>query len=148
MRPTAHLMSGLITGGITYMITKDITCAAVCAAGNVVSDTDHLLEYGHYCLKYREKPTVSEFLSGEYFSKKQTIGVVFHAYEYLLLLVTLCALAITMKWFEATWLVAFTVGYGIHLLLDTIGNECTVRGYCILYRIYIHFNEGKICGRK
>lgn len=97
-------------------------------------DIDHAIEYGVYCVRAKVKTTFKEFSSGEYFEKKDTICVIFHAYEYLAALITR-NLVIT----------GIAMGYALHLLLDTIGNDCTFIGYCIMYRIKVRFKLEKIC---
>lgn len=147
MRPTAHLASGILSGGVTFLATGNVAYAVLCGVANVISDTDHILEYGAYCWKNKVRPTFEEFMSGRYFAKKKTIGVVFHAYEYLLILAALSLYGFAQEWLAAGYLAAFTAGYGMHMLLDTIGNDCTVRGYCIIYRVLVHFDEKTLCGK-
>ena len=135
-------------GGVVLAATKKADAAMWCAAANVVSDTDHFLEYGVYCLKYKVKPSVREFMSGEYFGTKGTIGVVFHGHEYLLALI-LVSLSFWQSGSAAALnCSAFALGYGMHMVLDLIGNDCSWKGYSILYRIAVKFNEKKVCSKK
>lgn len=53
----------------------------------------------------------------------------FHAYEYLALLI------IAAIYSSNPVIVGAALGYALHLILDTIGNDCTFAGYCISYRI-------------
>lgn len=148
MGPIAHAVSGAVMGGVVLAVTKKADAAVLCAAANVISDTDHLLEYGVYCLKHKIKPRIQEFMSGEYFSAKGTLMVIFHGNEYLL------ALALTCIWLGGQGspgtlsCIAFTIGYGMHMLLDLIGNDCGLKGYSILYRAAVKFDERRICGKK
>ena len=148
MRPGAHIISGLVMGSIVLAVTKEADAAVLCAAANVISDTDHILEYGVYCLKHKVKPRIQEFMSGEYFGTKGTIGVIFHGHEYFAALI----LASIWLWQSgsrgALDCIVFTLGYGIHMLLDLIGNDCGWKGYSVLYRIAVKFEEKKVCSKK
>lgn len=145
MRPKAHIISGTLMGSAVLALTGKLDAAVLCGAGNVLSDTDHLLEYAVYCAKYRTKPSVGEFMSGTYFSRKGTLGVVFHAHEYVAAMAVSSALLWSKKRRAARNLMAFTAGYGMHMLLDLIGNDCTWKGYSILYRASVRFDEKTIC---
>lgn len=148
MRPIAHVVSGAVMGGIAWAVTGNMKAALWCGLGNVISDTDHLLEYGVYCLKRRARPRVQKFMSGEYFAEKGTLMVVFHGHEHLLALVFIC---ICLAWQGSPGTlscIAFTIGYGMHMLLDLIGNDCGLKGYSILYRAFVKFDEHRICGKK
>lgn len=148
MRPIAHMASGAATGGIVWAVTGNLEAALWCGLGNVLSDTDHLLEYGLYCLKRRERPSISEFFSGTYFGTKGTLVILFHGYEHL------CALELSYAWLRhvqspaALYFLMFAIGYGMHLLLDVIGNDCGYMGYSFIYRLLAGFNEKKICGER
>lgn len=148
MRPGAHLISGIIMGGAVFAATERIDAAMLCSIANVVSDTDHLIEYGVYCLKYTIKPNFQEFMSGSYFSAKGTLGIVFHGYEYLLGLALICILLWRQGDLNALNSFAFTIGYGMHLLMDLLGNDCGFKGYSLIYRLLVGFDEKKICGKQ
>lgn len=148
MRPTAHLISGIVMGGAVLAATERIDAAVLCGIANVVSDTDHLIEYGVYCLKYTKKPDFQEFMSGKYFSVKGTLGIVFHGYEYLLGMGLIWILLWQHGSPNAINSLSFTMGYGIHLLMDLIGNDCSFKGYSFIYRLLAGFDEKKICGKQ
>lgn len=146
MRPVIHITSGALMGCAAWVLTGDMNAAFWCGLGNVASDTDHLLEYGLYCLKRRVHPRLREFLSGEYFSSKGTLVVLFHGHEHLLALTVICLCLWRCQNPAALCLAAFTTGYGMHMLLDLLGNDCGLKGYSILYRAAVKFDERKICG--
>lgn len=148
MRPIAHILSGAVMGGALWAATKNINAALWCGLGNVVSDTDHLLEYGLYCLKQKRHPRLREFFSGEYFSAKGTLLVLFHGHEHLLALTLACVCLGRQETPLAADLTAFTAGYGMHMLLDLAGNDCGFKGYSILYRAAVQFDERKICKKE
>lgn len=139
MSPDKHIISGIILGTGTYLITKNITLAGASCLSAFMCDIDHVIEYGAYCIRYKVRPTIKEFFSGEYFEKKGRICIIFHAYEYLALLI----ISAIYSWNSV--LVGTALGYALHLILDTIGNDCTFAGYCISYRINVGFKLDKIC---
>lgn len=134
-------------GGIAWTVTGNMEAALWCGLGNVISDTDHLIEYEVYCLKYKKTPAFQEFMSGSYFAAKGTLGVVFHGYEYLLVLGVISMLLWQHGNPNALMSFAFTMSYGIHLLMDLIGNDCSFKGYSFIYRLLVRFDEKKICGK-
>lgn len=148
MGPMMHIASGAATGCAIWAATGDINAAIWCGLGNVASDTDHLLEYGAYCLKRRQCPRLSEFMSGTYFAAKGTLMVLFHGHEYLLALALICFCLKLHGAPGAANCIAFTIGYGTHMLLDLLGNDCGLKGYSILYRVAMKFDERRICARK
>lgn len=147
MSPKIHILCGIVSGVVTYIATKSIFCSAACGFSNFMFDIDHCLEYTLYCISCNEKPTVKSFFSGDYFSKKGTLGVIFHGYEYILLL-----LLITLTFFFTKsssfyiW-AGILIGYTEHMILDLIGNDCSVKGHSLIYRMFVHFDINKICTR-
>lgn len=139
MSPDKHVISGIVLGTGSYMLTKDITLAGASALSAFMCDIDHLLEYSVYCMRYKVKPSTKEFFSGIYFEKKARIVIPFHGYEYLLILLVLAFIS------KSSVIIGIALGYALHMILDTIGNDCTFLGYCILYRLTVHFQLDKIC---
>ncbi len=139
MSPDKHIISGMILGTGAYIVTKDITLAGASALSAFMCDVDHLLEYGAYCLQYKVKPSIKEFFSGSYFETKDKIVIAFHGYEYLLIMLIIAVIT------RRSIAIGIVLGYTLHMILDTIGNDCTFLGYCILYRIKVHFELNKIC---
>ena len=139
MTPDKHIVSGIILGAGAYAITGNMTLSAASFLSAFMCDIDHAIEYGMYCARTKVKPTLKEFSSGEYFAKKDTICVIFHAYEYL------AALIIAAIITRHPAAVGIAMGYALHLVLDTIGNDCTFIGYCITYRIKVKFSLSKVC---
>ncbi len=148
MGPEKHLASGIALGASCYAINGKAGPALTAMASAVLCDLDHLLEYGWHCVKYRKKTRLEEFLSGNYFEEKGKICVIFHAYEYLIGLAILFAVAVKQKRDSRYYIGAGMVGYGLHLLLDTVGNDCTARGYFIVYRWKRSWKLWEICKGK
>ena len=139
MSPDKHLFSGAVTGTALLAATDDKRMAAGCFLGNFLCDIDHLIEYAKFCAVKKRMPSFGEFMSGNYFAEKKKIVLIFHGWEYLILLVLLSRIS------RKRGLIGFTLGYAIHLILDTLGNDCTVKGYSIIYRKSVGWDIKKIC---
>ena len=139
MTPDKHIVSGIILGAGAYVITKNLPLSGAACLSAFMCDIDHALEYGAYCARNKVRPSLKEFFSGNYFAIKNKICIIFHAYEYL------AALIIAALIIKNPVLSGIALGYALHLVLDTLGNDCTFIGYCITYRIIVKFQLDKIC---
>lgn len=145
MSPKIHISCGIASGAIVYAITKSLNFSLSCCLANFVFDVDHCLEYTLFCIRHKEKPTLKRFFSGEYFADKGTLCVVFHGYEYILLFLIATLLNFYTR-FAAVWLFAgILIGYSEHMILDLIGNDCSVKGYSLIYRCLVKFDINIIC---
>lgn len=142
MSPKIHIPCGIVSGLLVFAVTKKIIFSFSCCIANFMFDIDHCFEYFLFCVQHRERPTLKRFFSGEYFAEKGTIGVIFHGYEYLLIFLLL---SIYFKF--STYYVwgGIFIGYMEHMILDLVGNDCSIKGYSLIYRIIVHFNINKIC---
>lgn len=145
MSPSKHLASGLILSGAVYAATGEPTPAALALAASVICDCDHVLEYTAFSVQNKSKWTFSEFFSGTYFRQKGTLYIIFHAYEYLLALLGIFAAFAIFTGAVNTYLLAVILGYSLHMLLDTIGNDCSLKGYFITYRWKKRWREADLC---
>lgn len=139
MSPDKHLFSGAVTGTVLLLTTSDEQLSIGALLGNVVCDTDHIIEYTKFCIDNKRRPSFHEFMSGEYFAEKKKICLIFHGWEYLLLLILIA------KAGKNHGVMGFTLGYAIHLILDTLGNDCTAKGYSIIYRKKAEWDIDRIC---
>lgn len=147
MSPKIHISCGIVSGIVTYIATKSLPCSVACGFSNFMFDIDHCLEYTLYCMGTKEKPMIKSFFSGEYFSKKRTLGVIFHGYEYILLLLLIALTAFFTRVSSFCIWAGILIGYTEHMILDLIGNDCSVKGYSLIYRMLVHFDINKICTR-
>ncbi len=137
MRPVRHLGCGLLLAAVNYLVNGEADTSAACAAGAVLCDTDHLLEYAVYCAKHKKKPDFDEWYSGDYFKTKGTHKIIFHSWEACILMWILMIAGILSgkkpgvirRVFKG-----FTVGYTSHLILDQMGNGFNSKGYFLFYR--------------
>ena len=147
MSPKIHIPCGIVSGTVAYAITKSLLFSLSCCLANFIFDFDHCLEYAVFCIQHKEKPTLKRFFSGDYFAEKGSIAVIFHGYEYILALLISCFLCFKTGTSYVWILAGILIGYTEHMLLDLIGNDCSVKGYSLIYRIIVRFNIKKICTR-
>lgn len=104
-------------------------------------DCDHLLDYFLYLVKFEKRPDIKEFFSsGTFFKKLGKIYVLAHAWEYLFLFLVLGFSKLSLP-----FVVAIGSSYGLHLLLDQLGNHGHPLMYFLLYRIKVGFDVNKLC---
>lgn len=147
MSPKVHIPCGIISGAFAFFITKSLSLSVSCCCANFIFDCDHILEYSFYCVKNKIKPSINDFFSGEYFSKKGTLGVIFHGYEYVLLMILLFCILSLLSHSVNMLILGILIGYSEHLILDLIGNDCSFRGYSLIYRLSVKFKIELICDR-
>lgn len=144
MRPEKHLFYSGMLSTATYWLTRNKILSASCLLAGVLVDIDHLIEYGIYC---DGKWDMNEFASGSYFDKKQTVKIIFHSWEAALILgiVSLywCCLRRNMKK-SSSILCGITIGYFLHLILDSYGNNLNKWGYFLLFRKKHQWRQGKL----
>ena len=147
MSPKFHIACGTVSGTATYIITKSLPCSFACCLANFLFDLDHCLEYAVFCIKNTEKPSLKHFFSGKYFEEKKTLCVIFHGYEYIFIFLVISILSF-FAGFPTAWIWAgILIGYSEHMIFDLIGNDCSLRGYSLIYRAFVHFDINKICTR-
>lgn len=139
MSPDKHAVCGLVLGTTAFALTKKIEPSVAAAFSTVICDFDHVLEYGMYCIRQKVKPNLKCFFSGKYFQEKGTLYIVFHGYEYLLLLILIAIVLFRNQSGFAAILVSAIIGYFFHLLMDVIGNDCGIPAYSLLVRWNRHW---------
>lgn len=102
---------------------------------SVFIDSDHLLDYFIY--KNALTLNIKEFLTSDYFSANGKIYVLFHAWEWVLLLIV--SYFVTRKKYPAVLFVA--TGLIAQLIFDTISHGFDPRVYLITYRIINNFSN-------
>lgn len=148
MSPKVHVPCGIVSGILTFFVTRSLSFSICCCCANFIFDCDHIIEYSFYCVKNKIKPSISDFFSGEYFSKKGTLRVIFHGYEYVLLMYFLFRVIGLLNHSVNMLILGILIGYSEHLILDLLGNNCSFRGYSLIYRLSVKFKIDLICDRK
>ncbi|MBU4299207.1 hypothetical protein KJ636_04145 [Patescibacteria group bacterium] len=103
-------------------------------------DFDHLMDYFIYLLKFKTRPNLGEFLSGDFFKKLGKIYILAHGWEYLILFITVGSF--TLPW---QLVLAIALSYSLHLFLDQLACNTNKWMYFLIYRIKVNFNVNKLC---
>ena len=129
-----HFCLGLIIGLIGFYIWKDKRLILFAIAISMLIDLDHLIDYwlylGHLSFNLRE------FLSGNYFCASKKFYVIFHGYEYSVILLFLAPI---FKKYRAYLLIG-AIAILAHLLFDVISNNMPFQSYSIIFRIINNFS--------
>lgn len=131
-----HAALSLISGVIVWrMWKKPIMAFGGALAGGVLIDLDHLIDYFFaFGFDFR----IDYFLRGYAFLKNDAIYVLFHGWEYGILLLVM-VLFVKNKTTKSA-LLALVIGLFSHLLTDVNLNNMTFRSYSVIYRAANNFN--------
>lgn len=105
---------------------------------SVFLDIDHLFEYLIHVYKTQATFNFHIFLSGNYFARGTTV-VLFHGWEYVLLLLLLFILAKNKQ--KASWLLFVVIGLCAHITFDMLSYGFTPQVYSVIYRAYNSFSS-------
>lgn len=126
-----HFSLSLIAGIIVWMIwRKPIEAFLAALCGGFLIDIDHLIDYFlAFGLDFR----LDYFFEGYQFLKSDKIFVLFHAWEYGIIL------GVSILFFKnvriKSVILGLALGLSIHLLSDSLFNELPLKSYSISYRI-------------
>src|SRR3989338_7273878 len=128
-----HFVSALIGAVVFYFFTHNFSQSIILIFVALFIDVDHLIDYCIYLKHSKRAFSFSYFLAGKYFHAQNRIYVFFHAWEYVLILLTFSL---------AGWgslYGAIAAGLSIHYIVDTLTNNVTVDTYLLSVRIMQKF---------
>ena len=136
-----HVFFSLAIGFVTSKVfalrdRKSLVLSLLFAfLGGVLVDLDHFID--HF-LTFGFNFNYDYFIKGEYFLRSSKAYILFHGFEYVILL-GIAAIFIKSKKYKMI-LSAFVLAMLSHLLIDTFLFANPIKGYFILYRIFHGFN--------
>lgn len=135
-----HFVSGLIVGFIVWRIWKKPVLSYLFAIlGSVLVDLDHLIDYAiAFGLNFK----LEYFLKGYQFLENGKIYVLFHGWEYVIILVVL-AVILKSKIVKSA-ILALALGLFFHISVDVFINVIPIRSYSIIYRVKNNFKIQKL----
>lgn len=143
MSPGGHLVTTALTCGAIYALTGSPALTAGVAAGGVLIDVDHALDY--LVVEGQRDLRPAAFL--RYYSEQRMrrVALVLHSYE---LLAVLAALAWLADWVPL-W--GYVLGTALHLPLDIYFNGRLLSRnllpfYSLIYRARLGFRAGPLLG--
>lgn len=137
-----HVVFAVLAGLIVWKFCgQKIISFAAAFAGGVLIDLDHLID--HFAA-FGFSFDFFSFIQGEHFAVNDKIYVLFHGWEYVILLIVVVWLIksnIKLK----TAILALAVGAFFHLLVDVnINHGMTYTGYSVIYRAVNGYKMEKI----
>lgn len=137
-----HLMTSLAAGYIVWKIWgQERVAFAAALVGGVLIDLDHFLDY---FLAFGWNFRLDYFAKGYQFLKSDKIHVLFHGWEYGIILVVLSIWVLKNKTAKSV-ILALALGIFFHLSVDLLTNDGTrFSTYSILNRIENNFELEKL----
>lgn len=137
-----HVITALFAGYIIWRFwQKPLLSFGAAFFGSVLLDLDHLIDY---YIAFGLHFDMLSFIHGEQFAKNDKIYVLFHGWEYVILLITVAWLIRSNIKLKVAVL-ALALGTFFHLLIDVNVNDgMTIRGYSVMYRSTNDYEMKKI----
>lgn len=110
--------------------------------GGFLIDLDHVLEYFFvFGLNFN----FSRFFSGWQFLKSDTIYLIFHAWEWVFLILVLALILRSLRNLKI-FLLILSLALAVHLISDSLINNYPLRFYTISYRASQNFSAERLLG--
>ena len=137
-----HVLSAFFAGYIVWRFYRNPILAFGSAFfGAVLIDLDHLIDY---FFAFGFHFNLTRFIHGEQFAQNDKIYVLFHGWEYVILLLgVVWLIKSNIKLKVAT--LALSLGAFFHLLIDVnVNGGMTMKSYSVLYRATHHYEMEKV----
>lgn len=135
-----HVFFALLAGFIAFRIwRKPVVSFAGGILGGVFIDLDHLIDY---FLAFGFNFKLDYFINGYQFLKSDKVYVLFHGWEYVIILMVIAVALRSLKLKSLVFALAF--GAFFHLSADVIINNASVKFYSIIFRAKNRFEIEKI----
>jgi len=133
-----HFIVTVILSIVIYFISKNILFVLVTFCLGMFLDSDHLVDYFMYLIKFKRKFSTKEFISGSYFSEWKKFITPLHSWEIVLLNVLLYQITNNVIF------VAITLALTEHYLIDYLTNDVNKKAYFFLFRLNNKFVKSAI----
>ncbi|MEK9151268.1 MAG: hypothetical protein AAB547_01410 [Patescibacteria group bacterium] len=132
-----HVLTAFFVGYIVWRFwRRPLISFGAAILGAVLIDLDHLIDY---YIAFGPHFDMLSFIHGEQFAKNDKIYVLFHGWEYVILLLAVAWLIKSNIKLKVAVL-ALSLGAFFHLLIDVnVNRGMTVRSYSIAYRTFHHY---------
>ena len=143
MKVSAHIIISFSAGALFWLFTKQIYAGLACFVSGVLIDIDHIIDY-IIRFGYRGFTVKKLYQACENTYKKDSarrfkkLYFIFHAYEIAILL------WIASIYIKNIYVLAITVGYTTHLIMDCTANPVHPQAYSIVWRAIKGFDIDKL----
>jgi len=128
---TIHVLLALLAGFIVWRLWQEPIAAFLSAVlGGVLIDLDHLAEY-FWLLGFNFK--LDDFVLGIQYTSNNKFYLLFHGWEYVMIIVFLAAIIKNHTVKSAC--LALALGMFFHLSIDVMVNHIPAKSYSIIYRV-------------
>lgn len=125
-----HFLFALLAGLIVFLIwRKPIVSFVGGILGGLLIDMDHLLDY---LFTFGFNFRLDYFISGYQFLKSDKIYVLFHGWEYVIILLAVGYIIKNIK--LKSFIFALAIGAFFHLSSDVVLNGMSLKFYSIIFR--------------
>ncbi len=143
MKPSRHIIAGFSVGLAFTIFTKNLHAGLICFISSVFLDVDHIIDFIiHHGIKsftirrvYRACEQTQN-RAGQY--KYKRLYLFLHVYEIAILL------WIVLIYIKNVYLLAFSIGYSLHLIMDAYANQLHPYAYFMAWRILRKFDPNKL----
>lgn len=132
-----HFLISTGVAAIAYYKFKNIKVIFLSYLIGMGVDADHLFDYFAY--SGITLFSFNHFLNAEYFCPSGHLFILFHAWEWLILMLLLSRIKIFRPWVYVIFLALLG-----HLIFDQISNNMAATGYFITLRIINGFDINKV----
>ena len=136
MTPKYHIAASTIISGILYSLFNSWAMSAASFVTGILIDIDHIVDYS---IAHGLRIDIKDFFKFFYEERYRRITLIFHGWEWLLILVLA---AWQTDW--NLWVTGALIGWGQHMFFDKIFNISNFRSYSLLWRWHRDFNSDNI----
>ena len=143
MRPQRHIIASAFSGIAIWVIGRNLPAGIILFLGGVMPDIDHVLEFViHNGMGGISIKKVYEAFSPEHDPLFDKLYLFLHSIELVI------SLWIASVFLNNIYLIAFTAGYTLHLIMDVGGNNLSGYFYFFIWRMYKKFDVNKLFENK
>lgn len=122
-----HIALSTVVSGVLYALFRSWGLTVASFFSGIFVDLDHYIDY---LIEYGAPFNIKKFFHTIYEEKIKKLYMIFHAWEWLVLL-------LFITWISGWnhWAIGLLIGYGHHMVTDAVFNlNWPVKGYSLLWR--------------
>lgn len=139
MRPQRHIIASAFSGIAIWITGRNFLAGIILFLGGIMPDLDHALEFIiHKGFKGISIKKVYEAFSPQHGHSFDKLYLFAHSIELAIFLWIICI------FIDNIYLIAFSAGYTLHIMMDAGGNNLSKYFYFFTWRMYKGFEVKKI----